>query len=76
MVPSQRKTAIITPVTPVRKVKQLVHPADFIPIFITPVLSRTLGRFTVGSFIYPAIQQPNHKLFLPISLHLDQQAPQ
>jgi len=61
VVPSQWKTAIITPVP---KVKQPAHPADFRPISITPILSWTLERFIVRSFIYPAIQQPNHKLFL------------
>ena len=59
VVPSQWKTAIITPVP---KVKQPMHSADFRPISITPVLSRTFERFIVRSFIYPAIQQPNHKL--------------
>ena len=73
VVPSQWKIAIITPVP---KVKQPAHPADFRPISITPILSRTLERFIVRSFIYPAIQQPNHKLFLlPINSQLDQQDP-
>jgi len=60
VVPSQWKTAVITPVA---KVKQLAQPSDFRPISVTPVLSRMLERFIVKSFIYPAIQLPNSKLF-------------
>jgi len=60
VVPSQWKTAIIMPVP---KAKQLAHPADFRPISITPILPQILERFIVRSFIYPAIQQPNDKLF-------------
>jgi len=56
VVPSQWKTAIITPVP---KVKQPAHPADFRAISITPILSRTLERFIVRSFIYPAIRVVN-----------------
>jgi len=60
IVPSQWKTAIITPVA---KVKQPAQPSDFRPISVTPVLSRMLERFIVKSFIYPAIQLPNSELF-------------
>ena len=59
IVPSQWKTAVITPVA---KVKQPTQPSDFRPIFVTPVLSRMLERFIVKSFIYPAIQLTNPQL--------------
>jgi len=35
------------------------QPSDFRPISITPVLSRSLERFVVRKYIYPALLQPN-----------------
>jgi len=35
-----------------------VHPSDFRPISITPVLSRSLEPFVVWKFIYSALSQP------------------
>jgi len=55
VVPSQWKTAGITPVP---KVSKPVQPSDFRPISLTPVLSRSLERYIVRSYIYPALQHP------------------
>jgi len=54
--PRQWKTAVVTPVL---KVATPTQPSDFRPISITPVLSRSLERFVVRKYIYPALLQPN-----------------
>ena len=54
-VPSQWRTAVITPITKVPKPTQA---ADYRPISITPVLSRSLEKYIVRTFIYPVIQLP------------------
>jgi hypothetical protein len=55
VVPRQWKTAVIAPIP---KVAAPAQPSDFRPISITPVLSRSLERFVVRQFIYPALLQP------------------
>jgi hypothetical protein len=55
VVPTQWKTAHITPVT---KVNQSKECADFRPISITPVLPCVLEKLIVRDTIYPAIQIP------------------
>jgi len=57
--PRQLKNSVITPVP---KVATPTKPSDFRPISITPVLSRSLERFVVGKYIYPALLQPNPTL--------------
>jgi len=59
VVPRQWKTAIITPVA---KVATPAQPGDFRPISITPVLSRSLERFVVRKFVYPALLQPHQSI--------------
>ena len=49
------KTAIITPVP---KIATPAQPSDFRPISITPVLSRSLERFVVRKYVYPALLKP------------------
>jgi len=46
----------------VLKVATPTQPSDFRPISITPVLSRSLERFVVRKYIYPALFQPNPTL--------------
>jgi len=46
----------------VLKVATPTQPSDFRPIFITPVLSRSLELFVVRKYIYPALLQPNPTL--------------
>ena len=50
---SQWRTAVITPIPKVPKPTQA---ADYRPISITPVLSRSLEKYTLQTFIYPALQ--------------------
>jgi len=59
VVPRQWKTAVITP-TP--KIATPAQPSDFRPISITPVLSRSLERFVVRKYIYPALLKPHLSL--------------
>ena len=54
-VPSQWKTSSIHPIA---KVPQPKTPADYRPISITPVLSRTLERHIVSTYLYPALLDP------------------
>lgn len=54
-VPHQWKLAAIQPVP---KVPTASQHADFRPISITPVLSRTLERIFVRKFLYPAYLTP------------------
>jgi len=54
-VPSQWRTAVITPIP---KVPKPTHTADYRLISITPVLSRSLEKYIVRTFIYPALQLP------------------
>jgi len=58
-VPSQWKTAIITPIA---KVSHPTKPSDFRPISVTPVLSRSLEKYIVRQYIYPALRQPSTEL--------------
>jgi len=58
-VPSQWRTAVITPIPKVPKPTQA---ADYRPISITPVLSRSLEKYIVRKFIYPALQLPYPEL--------------
>ena len=58
-VPSQWRTAVITPIPKVPKPTQA---ADYRPISITPVLSRSLEKYIVRTFIYPALQLPYPEL--------------
>ena len=53
IVPKQWKVAIIAPIP---KTTKPMQPKDYRPISITPVLSRTLERHVVRSYIYPALQ--------------------
>ena len=55
VVPHQWKTAVISPIP---KTATPTQASDFRPISITPVLSRTLERFVVREYIYPALLQP------------------
>jgi len=55
IVPRQWKAATITPVPQVSKP---VQPSDFQPISITSVLSRSLERHIVKSYIYPSLLEP------------------
>ena len=48
---------------PVPKVSKPQKPNDFRPISITAVLSRTLERHVVRSFLYPALQKPPDGLY-------------
>jgi len=59
VVPHQWKTAVITPIS---KIATPAQPSDFRPISITPVLSRSLERFVVRKFIYPALLLPHLSL--------------
>jgi len=59
VVPRQWKTAVITPIP---KIAMPTQPSHFRPISITSVLSRTLERFVVRKFIYPAVSQPHLSL--------------
>ena len=61
VVPYQWKAAFITPFP------KVTHPAadsDYRPISITPVLSRTMERIIVWSYIYPAFHCPPSNLDL------------
>ena len=44
--------------TQIPKIATPAQPSDFRPISITPVLSRSLERFVVQKFIYPALSLP------------------
>ena len=55
LVPTQWKTAHITPVAKVNQPKEC---ADFRPISVMPVLSRVLEKLIVRDTIYPTIQIP------------------
>ena len=55
-VPVQWKTSVIRPIPKIPIPKTL---SDYRPISITPVLSRTLERLVVSSYIYPALTAPN-----------------
>jgi len=55
IVPKQWKTAVISPLP---KIATPTQASDFRPISVTPVLSRTLERFVVRAYIYPALLQP------------------
>ena len=54
LVPRQWKTAVIKPIP---KEANPTKPVDFRPISVTPVLSRTLERIVVKTYIYPAMLQ-------------------
>ena len=58
-VPSQWKTAVITPVA---KVPRPTKPSDYRPISVTPVLSRLLEKLIVRRYIYPLLRQPSTAL--------------
>ena len=58
-VPSQWRTAVITLIPKTPKPTQA---AEYRPISITPVLSRSLEKYIVRTFIYPALQQPYAEL--------------
>ena len=58
-VPQQWKTAIITPV---QKVPRPTKPCEFRPISVTPVLSRSLEKYVVRQYIYPALRDPPPQL--------------
>jgi len=58
-VPSQWRTAVITPIPKVPKPTQA---ADYRPISIMPVLSRSLEKYIVRTFIYSALQLPYPEL--------------
>ena len=49
-------------ITPIPKIPKPAQPSDFRPISVTSVLSRTLERFIVQKFIYPALLQPHPSL--------------
>ena len=55
VVPRQWKAASIMPIP---KSSTPIQPADYMPISITPVLSRVLERIVVRDFIYPSFQSP------------------
>jgi len=55
IVPTQWKTAIISPIP---KVVNYQQPSDFRPISVTPVLSPMLERLVVRHHIYPATMHP------------------
>jgi len=55
VVPQQWKTAIISLLP---KIPTPTQESDFRPISVMPVLSRTLERFVVRTYIYPALLQP------------------
>jgi hypothetical protein len=57
VVPTQWKSAIITPVP---KIQQPLVPADFRPISVTPILSRCLERFIVKNYFYPVFSSLDH----------------
>ena len=59
IVPTQWKRACIRPIN---KVQNPTGPADFRPISITPVLSRTMEKIVVRKFLYPAILDPPRQL--------------
>jgi hypothetical protein len=54
-VPVQWKSAFIVPIP---KINTPTCPADYRPISITSVLSRTIERYIVKSYIYPALITP------------------
>jgi len=58
-VPSQWRTAVITPIPKVPKPTQA---AEYRPISITPVLSRSLEKYIMRTFIYLALQLPYPEL--------------
>jgi len=58
-VPCQWRTAVITPIPKVPKPTQA---AEYRPISITPVLSRSLEKYIMRTFIYPALQMPYPEL--------------
>ena len=51
--PTQSKTATITPVP---KVSSPKNPAEYRPISLTSILSRTTGRLVIRKSLYPAIE--------------------
>jgi len=53
-VPQQWKMACITPIPKV--------PREFRPISVTPVLSRSLEKYVVRNYIYPALRNPPPQL--------------
>ena len=57
--PSQWRTAVITPIPKVGKPTQA---ADYRPISITLILSRSLEKYIVRTFIYRALQLPYPEL--------------
>ena len=57
--PSQRKTAVITPIA---KVPRPTKPNDFRPISVTPVLSRSVEKYYCTPIRYPALRQPSTEL--------------
>jgi hypothetical protein len=61
VVPTQWKTALITPVP---KVSVPKSNADFRPISLTPILSRVLEKFLVRRVFYPLLQQPTESLLV------------
>ena len=54
-VPLQWKNAIISPVP---KISSPKHCNDYRPISVTPVLTRTMERMVVRTFMYPALLTP------------------
>ena len=49
-------TYTVAVITPIPKVPKPTQAADYRPISITPVLSRSLEKYIVRTFIYPALQ--------------------
>ena len=59
IVPQQWKTACITPIP---KVPRPTQPSEYRPISVTPVLSRSLEKYVVRRYIYPALRDPPPQL--------------
>lgn len=55
-VPAQWKTAIIYDVA---KLETSATPSDYIPLSVTPVLSRLVERELVHRYMYPAFESPS-----------------
>ena len=67
-VPTQWKSAVITPVP---KIKNHTYARDFRPISVTSILSRKLERHIVAEYIYPAMNVPPPEISLMINLRSD-----
>ena len=67
LVPRQWKTAVIKPIP---KVANPTKRVDFRPISVTPVLSGTLERIVVKTYIYPVMLQSPSRLYFHDHMHL------